>query len=289
MDRRLERLAPWLLRGSWLVTGVVGSDALAAALADHGDRGAVAVQVVSGVGWVTATMAMFFLSVPTLTLLRATVPAAVPAAVLTWIAGGSAVASILALAAALVATAVAFLPDTGRAFVQASAYGEEDRHVLRPPAAYLAAVIVSWVVSAAAVLVGAVLLGAERWIPGGLVLVLGIALSAWSSRRWHRLARRWLVVVPAGLVIHDHLVLAETLMLRRVDIAGIGLAPAGTRAADLTGPAGGHALQIDATSSVTAIYAGTPSKPGGTAIHLTACLVAPTRPGRALAAAVGRG
>jgi hypothetical protein len=90
------------------------------------------------------------------------------------------------------------------------------------------------------------------------------------------------------LVIHDHLVLAETLMLRRAEIGRLHLAPAGTEAADLTGPAAGHAIEILTTESVTAIRAATPAKPTGTAIHLTACLVSPTRPGAALAAAGAR-
>ena len=105
--------------------------------------------------------------------------------------------------------------------------------------------------------------------------------------RWHRLSRRWLVVVPVGLVVHDPLVLGETLMLRRNEIGSVALARASTEAADLTGPAGGHAVEISTTQPVTAIFASTPSEPGGRAIHLTACLVAPTRPGRAIAAVRG--
>ena len=43
------------------------------------------------------------------------------------------------------------------------------------------------------------------------------------------------------------------------------------------------------TESITAVYAYTPSAPNGTAIHLTAMLLAPSRPGEALAAADRRG
>lgn len=275
---------PWMLRAAWLVAGVAGSSALDDALADHGRAGSAVVQVLAGALWVGGVLAMAVPAVVTLTIARSLVPLSLPALVAVWIGGGGPAATTVGLAAAALATAIAFSPELGRAFVQASAYGEEDRHLLRPPAAYLAAAVLAWVLAAAGVTTGGVLLAEERWVAGLGVFVAAAAIGGWASRRWHRLSRRWLVVVPVGVVIHDHLVLSETLMLRRGEIAAVGLAPADTVAADLTGPAGGHAIEITTTESVTAIYAGTPEQPGGTAIHLTACLVAPTRPGRALAA-----
>ena len=106
--------------------------------------------------------------------------------------------------------------------------------------------------------------------------------------RWHRLSRRWFVIVPIGVVIHDPLVLAETVMLRRQEIAGIRLAPAGTEAADLTGPASGHAIEVSTHEPTTVIFAATPKAPRGTAIHLRACLIAPSRPGQVLHGAMRR-
>jgi hypothetical protein len=93
------------------------------------------------------------------------------------------------------------------------------------------------------------------------------------------------VLVPAGLVLHDPVVLGETLMIRRSDVARVGLAPAGTEAADLTGPATGHAIEVGTTVAVTALLAPTRQQPRGRAIHLTAFLASPTRPGRTLHAA----
>jgi hypothetical protein len=96
------------------------------------------------------------------------------------------------------------------------------------------------------------------------------------------------VLGPIGVEIHDPLVLAETVMLRRQELAGIRLAPADTEAADLTGPATGHAVEISTHESTTVIHAATPKTPRGTAIHLRSCLVAPSRPGRALRAAAAK-
>jgi hypothetical protein len=287
VSRTVERLAPWVLRLLWLLTGLAGSAALDGALDDSGTGPTVA-RVALGFGWVVGVAAMTVPAVRSLTAVRVIVPLAVPAGAAVWLAGADDVDAVLALGTAAVTTVVACSAELGRSFVQASAYGAEDRHLLRPPAAYLAAALVSWLLAAGGVTVGIALLADERWAIGIPISAVGIGVGAWSMPRWHRLARRWFVVVPVGLVVHDHLVLAETLMLRRSDIRGVQLAPADTEAADLTGPAGGHAIEITTAGPVTVVYAGTPGQPGGRAIHLTGCLIAPTRPGRALAAATGR-
>jgi hypothetical protein len=282
----VERLVPWVLRLLWLLTGLAGSAALDGAV-DSG-TGATVARVVLGVGWVVGVAAMTVPAVRSLTVVRAIVPLAVPATIAMWIGGAGDTDAVLAIGVAALAAVVSCSADLGRAFVQASAYGAEDRHLLRPPAAYLAAALLSWVLAAAGLTVGVGLLAAERWAVGVPVAAVGLGVAGWSMPRWHRLSRRWFVIVPVGVVVHDQLVLAETLMLRRADIRALRLAPADTDAADLTGPAGGHAIEISTTAPVTVVFAGTPDERGGRAIHLTACLVAPSRPGRALAAAARR-
>ena len=284
---RFERAMPWALRAAWVAVVVAGGEALDAATVERSSTVGDVVTVAAAIGWVAGVAAMAIPSVIGLTATRIVVPLATPAAVMTWIAGGGADAAIFSVLA-LLALVIALSGELGRMFVQASAYGEEDRHLLRPPPAYALAAVLTWAIWATAALAAAPLLGVGNWPLAIAAIVLAAALGVWSWPRWHRLARRWLVIVPVGLVVHDQLVLGETLMLRRQEIATIRLAPAGTEAADLTGPAAGHALEILTNASVTPILAGTPRAPGGSAIHLTACLVAPTRPGRALAGATNR-
>ena len=90
--------------------------------------------------------------------------------------------------------------------------------------------------------------------------------------------------MPAGFVLHDHVVLAETVMFPARTLTRARLALSDTQAADLTGPAGGHAVEVALSEASTAILAGTRSRPGGTALHVLAFLVSPTRPGRLLRA-----
>ena len=190
---------------------------------------------------------------------------------------------------AIVAVAAIFSAEYGQWMVQASAYGDEDRLPLRSPVPVGAAAIVSWLVWAASLLGGPVALAAGNWLLGIPVTALAVAASVFVGPRWHALSRRWLVLVPAGLVVHDPVVLADTLMLRTDQILGLGLARADTEAADLTGPASGYAIQIDTSETVSTVFAFTPREPNGRAIHMTGFLIAPSRPGQALRRAKARG
>jgi hypothetical protein len=281
----LERTLPWVLRLAWVGVVVFGGGAIDGAVSERSQAVRALALGGGGVAWLIGVAAMAVPAVVSLTATRVIVALAVPVAVVAWIAGSNPVDATLFLGVALMATVVAFSADLGRAFVQASAYGEEDRHPLRAPAAYAMASAVAWIFWAACTISGPLLLAARAWVPGTLLTAGSIALAVWSWPRWNRLARRWFVVVPVGVVVHDPLVLGETLMLRRHEIAGIHLAPVGTTAADLTGPAAGHALEIVTSEAVTAIIGATRREPRGTTIHLTACLVAPSRPGRALRSA----
>src|SRR5690606_28320749 len=122
-------------------------------------------------------------AVRSLTAVRAIVPLAVPAVAVMWVSGADDVTAALALAAAAVTAVVACSAELGRSFVQASAYGAEDRHLLRPPAAYLAAALVSWVLAASGLTAGVTLLAGERWALGVPITVVGAGIALWSTPR----------------------------------------------------------------------------------------------------------
>jgi hypothetical protein len=276
------------MRAGWIGVVVLGDSAIDGATDDRSETVALVARYGGGALWAAGVAAMAVLAVVSLTATRVIVPLSVPAALVAWLAGADPIDGALFLAIAVVTTLVAFSADIGRSFIQASAYGEEDRFPLRPPAAYALAAGLSWAMWAACIIAGPLLLASHRYIIGAVIAAVGGIGAVWAWPRWHRLARRWFVIVPIGIVIHDHLVLAETLMLRRHEIGALHLAPADTRAADLTGPAGGHAIEINTAAPMTAILAATPDNPQGTAIHLTAALVSPTRPGQVLTAAAER-
>lgn len=277
-------LATWLCRVAW----AAGTAAAVVAVGEATAGRSTGVGLAAGVLlWSTVGVALVAHLVPStvgLTLLRVLGPLTVAGSTLAWAAGAGAWGAI-AVAATLLATVLTFGGDVGEAFVQASAYGDERRFPLRPPAAMLLPVVLSWCVWAAALLAGALLLGARQWFSGLAVGLVALALSWLVLPRYHRLARRWLVLVPAGVVLHDHVVLAETLLVQRPNLDGLHLALADTEAADLTGPCGGHAVEVRVREMVTVVLAPTRRAERGRALHAAAVLVAPTRPGRALTAA----
>ena len=99
--------------------------------------------------------------------------------------------------------------DFGQQCVQASAYGDEQRFLLRPPAAFLPPVVVAGLVWVAAVLAAPLLLATGQWVVGVVAAVVAVALTWLLLPRFNALSRRWFVVVPAGVVVHDQVVLAR--------------------------------------------------------------------------------
>ncbi len=235
--------------------------------------------------WVTVGAMVVDLVVPStigLTAMRMVAPVTIVAAVLAVALGAPAVPSIVALALALLATALVLSGEIGEAMVQGSAYGHEQRFPLRPPAALLLPMATSWVLWCATVLGSILLLRDHRWALGVVVTAVAGALTWLLAGRFNRLSNRWLVLVPAGVVVRDPLVLGETLMVQRHNLAGVQLALDDTRAADLTGPAAGNAVEVAVHEVVLAVFPSSAEHPTGRAIHVQSFLVSPTRPGRVL-------
>lgn len=285
----IARLVPWVARVAWVLVAVIGGRALDSAVEDRSP----AVRWTTSVGgWAVFAIVAAALLIPaviSLTLSRVGAPLALVAAVGAALAGSPGVDVALLAVPAIVAVAAIFSAEFGRWMVQASAYGDEDRLLLRSPVPVGAAAIVTWLVWAPALVGGPLAIAARNWVLGVPVTALAIVGVVVVGPRWHQMSRRWLVLVPAGLVVHDPVVLADTLMVRANQILGLGLARADTQAADLTGPASGYAVQVDTSETVSTVFAFTPKEPNGTAIHMTGFLVAPSRPGEALRRASERG
>ncbi len=285
----VTRAMPWVARAAWIAVAVFGGEAVDAAV----DGRSAAVRWAAAIGawgvWALVALALAIPSVRSLTVVRVLAPSSIVAAAASAIGGAPAAAVALLAVPALVTTLATFGAEFGRTCVQASAYGDEQRFPLRVPVAAGTAAVVVWLLWAPALVAGPLLLAARSWVAGALCAALALAGAVFLGPRWHRLSRRWLVLVPAGVVVVDPVVLADTLMLRTGQIAAMRLAPADTQAADLTGPASGYAVEVTTSETVNAVFASTPREPGGRAIHMTAFLVSPSRPGAALRAAADRG
>lgn len=237
----------WALRLAWLAAPLLVGPALGHAL-DERSSGVQA--VASGLawgGWVAVLVATLVPRASSLTAIRLGVPGAL--AVAAWSAGlaGADEAGgrgVVAVAAGAATLAVSLAPGVGDAFVNGSSYGSERRFALRCPPLLALLAVGAWSLAAAGATAGPLLLAAERWVAGAVALVVGLPVAAVGARAVHGLSRRWLVLVPSGLVVHDPLARPDSVMAPRPLITHLGPAPEGTEALDLTLGAPGLALEL---------------------------------------------
>jgi hypothetical protein len=163
--------------------------------------------------------------------------------------------------------------------VQGGAYGLEQRFALRTPVPFMAPAVLAWVVLMGTVFGSTFLLATQQWWIGTPLGVLAIVALGVLPRRLHRLSRRWLVIVPSGIVVHDHLILAETMMSPRNKIASLATVDTQSDSADFTGGVLGPRLAIElrepdkiVLSKITARTLGTTE-----ALHVRSFHIAPRR------------
>ncbi len=280
-------LAPWIYRACWLLLPVVAGPAIGDAFADASRP----VQLVSALlAWATWGVCLTASLVPrstTLTAIRLITPGAV--ALSGWAAVGADRPGWAAagLALAVVASIAVLSPSVADVFVDGSSYGDERRVSLRVPLTIaLVPVPLAWAVLAAASVTGPLLLAARQWVLGALVTAVGAAVVAKLVERFHLLSRRWLVFVPAGVVVHDALQLTEPILVHKKMLSRLGPAPADTDALDITGGALGLALEL---RSIEPIEIGI--RKGRSEVEhtdITALLVTPGRPATTLEVAESR-
>ncbi|HET6775383.1 MAG TPA: hypothetical protein VFH36_18865 [Acidimicrobiales bacterium] len=280
--------SPWPARVTWLLLPLAAGPALGDALAERlADERAV--QIVASAGawlvWVAVLVATLVPTTVSLTVLRIAAPTAVLASLAALVTVGTTAAAVVGLAAALVAALAALAAETAEVFVDGSSYGDERRLPLRVPAALLAGPAeLAWLAAVAGPVAGPLALAAGRWVVGVLALAAGLPAAWWGVRALHSLARRWLVFVPAGVVVHDPLTLAEPVLLRRGLVRSVGPAPADTDALDLTGGASGLALEVRLSEPVALVPVARRRRTAEVT-DVDALLVTPSRPGRVLAEA----
>lgn len=300
ITERMAAAGAWPLRGTWVVLALLAGPAFADAL----DDASAPVQAVATVGlwlgWLAVLVAALVPRAATLTVVRAGAPAALAAVVAAALRGPAGIDDAVATAAALAALAAAWWAVTADAFVDGSSYGDERRFALRaPPAVLVAAAPIAWVLAVVLPASALLLLAAGAWLPGGVAAVAAAAGMRLGIPALHRLSRRWLVLVPAGLVVHDHLALADPVLLRRSVVAALGPAPAGDEpvdgavaggpAVDLTLGAGGLAVRIDLVRELELPVArGQGRRRQVESVPASAVLVVPGRPGAFLRTAAER-
>jgi hypothetical protein len=279
----------WGLAAVWAVLPFTAGPSFADAL----DPRSGSVQLVASLGlwlaWAAVLAAALVPRAVTITGVRIVAPAAVVAA--GWAAlvvpDGAAFPEALALATTSLAAVVALSAAIGDTFVNGSSYGDERRMFLRAPGALLLGPVeLVWALVVAGAVAGPLLLAAHQWVIGAIALLVGWPVATAGSLGLGRLAQRWVVFVPAGMVLVDRSTLADSLLVPRGRMASLGPAPADTGAVDLTAGALGLALELrfDRPETITpaAPRRVSADRPAPRPVEVDAVLFTPSRPGLVL-------
>ncbi len=287
----------WTLRASaaaaWLAVGVgaLWGESVHSGLLPDGGSARTTVLAALWLAYAVVLVALLLPGTRALTIARVGVPAGAAQLAVTLAshdAGSTDAAVVVGLVAAAGGTGLMLQPAYAEAQVDAAGYGDERRFLLRPPAPVLVALVVpTWALAVAGAAAGPLLLADRGWTAGIAAAAVGLPIAAFAAHTLHRLARRWLVFVPNGLVVHDHLAVAEPLPIGRRGVASIGPARADTAAADLTAQAFGMALELRLSEPVkVGVVTG---RNRSEERSLTSLLVSPSRPAAVLSAAERRG
>ena len=284
------------MRVTWALLPVFAGPALGDAL----DGASRPVQVVASTGawagWLAVLVATLVPRALSLTVVRIAAPVPLIAAIAAAVAGPMEVDDAVALAAGVAVVAAVVLPTTADAFVDGSSYGNERRFALAtPPRLLLGPAPVAWLLAVAAPCGAALALAARAWVLGALLAAVAVPGVRLGVPAIHRLSRRWLVFVPAGLVVHDHIALAEPVLLPRRLLGGVGPAAVddgrddGTATADLTLGAGGVALAVRLVEAIELpVVEGFGRARRSVVLRAERLVVAPLRPGAVMAEAGDR-
>jgi hypothetical protein len=280
-DARRPNAILWFMRVAVVACGVV-APLCGATLDEWSDGARLATSVAMWATWATCLLCVLVPSSISLTAVRLSCPTLIVSSALV-VSNDGDIAALIALVVTIVATLLVFSADVGDSFVQLSAYGDERRHLLRCPPAMIVIQVLAWCVWVSTITATTMFAIDRSWVVAAILGAAAITLSWLLPKRFHRYSRRWFVQVPAGLVIHDHVVLAETAMFLASNVRAVDTVTMGDNdAADLTGGCRGTALRVTLADFETVVLAATRTDPGGKAIHVKSMTVCPSRPGRTL-------
>jgi len=273
---RPERIVVSVVLAAWVVLALSSPWQ---AIADDASRSVSWVLLTwSWLLWTAVGASLLVPSPMSLTIVRIVIPLSVVVSVVA--------SQPLAIFCSVVALVVCASPVFVDAMVQGGAYGDETRFALRTPLPYVVPAVIAWALYASSLIGGSLLLATRQYVVGAVLVVIGILLSRTIPQRLHRLARRWLVLVPVGIVVHDHLVLHETIMAHTEKILSATRASDVGEAADLTGGVIGDRLTIALTEADKVVLSAITAKTLGTteALHVKMFCIAPRRLNAALLA-----
>lgn len=289
-SRAVSRWAPAIV---WLSLPLTAGTSFAHALEHRSSAVTFTATVGLWLLWVVGLIATLAPSSVSLTTIRILMPASLVAAVWAALAvpNGADFAESLALGVTSLCSVLSLSAAVGYTFINGSSYGDERRFPLRPPGpVVLGPLELVWIAMVASAFSGPLLLATRQWIAGTIVTLVAVVICSAGARALHQLSKRWLVFVPAGIVLVDRTMLLDALLVQRHVVSSIGLAEEDSTAVDLS--AGAVGMQIEIRLSTTDSIIPTPPRRDRRKIveplDVDAVRFTPSRPGWVLEAAKER-
>ena len=225
-----------------------------------------------------------------LAIVRIGAPAAAALSVWSALETSGSVAGIIGLTVSAVAASVAISASLGDRFSDGASYGDERRFLLRAPGPVLLLFgPLAWFTSLAGLTLGPILLLNRNFLFGTLVTLGGLPLSGIASNAIYQLGKRWVVLVPAGILLHDHLSVGDPTLIPRNQIADFSPAKARTDALDLSQNSFGLSLEIQCVTPLSMMLKKGNRKTVNESSAVESFMINPARPNVVLAESHKRG
>lgn len=266
----------------WFLLPFSVGGALEAVLDGHARALVLTATALAWAAWAVGLLATLVAHPVSLTVLRLAGPTAALGAPVAVAVGRPTLAiAVAAIVVGWCAGALALSAATADRCVDGASYGTEQRLALRIPTALLAGPLpLAWFCASVGGAAGPLLLASQRWVLGAAATVVGWAAAAVAVRSVHGLSQRFIVLVPAGFVLHDRAALLDPVLFSRHAMVHLGPALADTDATDLSLGAAGLLIEVRLVEPLDV-----PLRTGRRQSEmrpLDAVLFSPARPGRLL-------
>lgn len=222
----------WTARAAWIVLPFTTGAAIDNVIQPSAHAPRATAAILLWAAWFAGLIALLAPRPWGFTILRVVAPVAVALAVASaWSAPWS--TATVAILSAVIALATALASPVAHACAASTAYGPEQRFPLRVPISLLAGPVpISVAAVGAGIACGPLLLADGNVVAGIGALIVGAPIVFLLTRSLTALDHRWIVLVPAGLVIVDPLTFPDPVLLPREHIASIRISPIETVAND---------------------------------------------------------
>ncbi len=219
----------WLARGVWVLLPITAGGAIEAAI----DGWSIAPRTVAAIlvlsTWTMVAVALLVPRPRSFTLLRIGAPA-IAGATIAAMTSTDVLFAVVAGGHSIIAAVLTLSGPVALACTDGASYGDEQRHPLRLPPHFILLVVPATVVLlTASVAAGPLLLADGRWPAGAPVTIIGVLFAFVLVRSLANLERRFVVLVPAGIVVSDSLTLVDPVLLPREHVRSLRRAVDTTR------------------------------------------------------------